>query len=250
MKCSLSVSLVILGLFIIDQASGQSERKTSNVCKLDQDCPANAFCENHGDDGQCICNVGFFIVPKGRTRECVRISDYEELCYLNEQCHYKLSLDAECRNSQCLCKTDSHYVKRENACYKSSRIGEYCRLTNNCIGNSTSCQQGTCRCPYEAHPSQDLLMCLNNASLGEHCFSDDECIVENSRCASVCRCRTSHIISQSGQRCLEIAGTLYNDCMEDEQCRNIPYSYCSSNSSCSCRKNYHDIAYVSSCSNL
>lgn len=94
--------------------------ETSNVCKLDQDCPANAFCENHGDDGQCICNVGFFIVPKGRTRECVRISDYEELCYLNEQCHYKLSLDAECRNSQCLCKTDSHYVKRENACYKSS----------------------------------------------------------------------------------------------------------------------------------
>lgn len=124
-------------------------------------------------------------------------------------------------------------------------IGEYCRLTNNCIGNSTSCQQGTCRCPYESHPSQDFMMCLNNASLGEHCFSDDECIVDNSRCASVCRCKTSHIISQNGQRCLEIAGRLYNDCMEDEQCRNIPYSYCSSNSSCSCRKNYHDISYVS-----
>ena len=93
-------------------------------------------------------------------------------------------------------------------------------------------------------------MCLNNASLGEHCFSDDECIVENSRCTTVCRCKTSHIISQSGQRCLEVAGRLYNDCMEDEQCRNIPYSYCSSNSSCSCRKNYHDIAYVSSYSKL
>lgn len=56
----------------------------------------------------------------GKSRTCIQIADYGELCYLDQQCEFRLGLYAECKNSQCACKNDSHYVVNENACYKSS----------------------------------------------------------------------------------------------------------------------------------
>lgn len=45
-------------------------------------------------------------------------------------------------------------------------------------------------------------MCLKNVKLGGNCSLDEECIVEDSKCHSVCRCKTSHIISSDGKECL------------------------------------------------
>jgi hypothetical protein len=55
-------------------------------------------------------------------------SDSGELCYLNQQCEFRLGLFSECKNGQCACKDGSHYVVNENACFKSS--SELRRLKN------------------------------------------------------------------------------------------------------------------------
>lgn len=56
----------------------------------------------------------------GKTRACIQIADYGELCYLNQQCEFRLGTFSECKNSQCSCKDGSHYIVAENACVKSS----------------------------------------------------------------------------------------------------------------------------------
>lgn len=95
---------------------------TSNVCHVSTDCPMNAYCEpRSGWDGQCVCRDGYYMQASGKTRACIEIADYGELCYLDQQCAFRLGLHAECRNGQCSCKDGSHYIVSENACYKSSR---------------------------------------------------------------------------------------------------------------------------------
>lgn len=94
---------------------------TSNVCHVTTDCPMNAICEpRSGWDGQCVCRDGYFMKPSGKSRSCIEIADYGELCYLDQQCAFRLGLHAECRNGQCGCKEGSHYVVNENACFTSS----------------------------------------------------------------------------------------------------------------------------------
>lgn len=56
----------------------------------------------------------------GKARACIQIADYGELCYLDQQCEFRLGLHAECRNGQCSCKDGSHYIVNDNACFKSS----------------------------------------------------------------------------------------------------------------------------------
>lgn len=94
---------------------------TSNVCRSSADCPVNASCEpRSGLDGQCVCRSGYFMKASGKTRACIQIADYGELCYLNQQCEFRLGTFSECKNSQCSCKDGSHYIVSENACVKSS----------------------------------------------------------------------------------------------------------------------------------
>lgn len=94
---------------------------TSNVCRSSADCPINASCEpRSGLDGQCVCRTGYFMKASGKTRACIQIADYGELCYLNQQCEFRLGTFSECYNSQCSCKDGSHYIVNENACVKSS----------------------------------------------------------------------------------------------------------------------------------
>jgi hypothetical protein len=93
------------------------------VCQLSSDCPTNSKCEprSGGWDGQCVCRDGFFMKSSGKSRQCIEIADYGELCYLNQQCEFRLGLHAECKNGQCACKEGiAHYVLNENACFKSS----------------------------------------------------------------------------------------------------------------------------------
>lgn len=94
---------------------------TSNVCHASADCPLNAICEPRtGWDGQCVCRPGYFMRSSGKQRACIQIADFGELCYLDQQCTFRLGLHSECQNGQCGCKDGSHYVVNENACFKSS----------------------------------------------------------------------------------------------------------------------------------
>jgi hypothetical protein len=94
---------------------------TSNVCHVTADCPQNAICEPRtGRDGQCVCRDGYFMKASGKSRVCIEIADYGELCYLDQQCAFRLGLHSECTNGQCSCKEGSHYIVNENACFKSS----------------------------------------------------------------------------------------------------------------------------------
>lgn len=94
---------------------------TSNVCHVSSDCPLNSTCEpRSGYDGQCVCKDGYFMKASGKSRACIQIADYGELCYMDQQCEFRLGLFAECQNGQCSCKDGSHYIVNENACFKSS----------------------------------------------------------------------------------------------------------------------------------
>jgi EB module len=201
----------------------------------------------------------------GRSRTCIQIADYGELCYLDQQCEFRLGLYAECRNSQCSCKNDSHYVVNENACYKSSseqshardfttffttffpsriEIGDYCRLTSNCAVEQTKCVKGECRCPLGFHPNWERNRCLKSAKLNESCAYNEECLAENSICYRTCKCRTGHVLSVDGERCLPLATSLYQRCHEESQCAQLPYSTCGLNGTCICLPDHHDINSV------
>lgn len=123
-------------------------------------------------------------------------------------------------------------------------IGDYCRLTSNCAAESTTCVKGECRCPLDHHTNWERNRCLRNAELDETCTHHDECVVENSICYRTCKCRTSHVTSQDGKRCLPLATTLYQKCYEDLQCSQVPYTYCGSNNTCICLPDHHDINSV------
>lgn len=111
-----SSSVLLLFLFLFVAVSG-----TSNVCHASADCPLNAICEPRtGWDGQCVCRPGYFMRSSGKQRACIQIADFGELCYLDQQCTFRLGLHSECQNGQCGCKDGSHYVVNENACFKSS----------------------------------------------------------------------------------------------------------------------------------
>lgn len=98
---------------------------TSNVCHSTSDCPPNAICEPRGGgitymEGQCVCRNGYFMKASGKSRECIQIADYGELCYLSEQCQFRLGHESICFNRQCACRSGAHYVISENACFNSS----------------------------------------------------------------------------------------------------------------------------------
>ncbi|CRK92356.1 CLUMA_CG005932, isoform A [Clunio marinus] len=218
---------------------------TSNVCRVTADCPLNAICEpRSGWDGQCVCRDGYFMKPSGKTRHCIQIADYGELCYMDQQCEFRLGLYAECRNGQCACKSNAHYIVNENACFKSSKIGDYCRLTSNCAVDLTTCVKGECRCPLNYHSNWEKNRCLKNVELNETCYNHEECVAENSICYQTCKCRTSHVMSQDGKQCLPLANSLYQKCQEDSQCSQVAYTYCGSNQTCICLSDHHDINSV------
>lgn len=108
----------------------------------------------------------------------------------------------------------------------------------------TSCVKGECRCPFDYHANWERNRCLKTAELNETCSHHDECVAENSICYRTCKCRTSHVVSQDGKRCLPLATTLYQKCQEDSQCGQVHFSQCGSNGTCICLPNHHDIQSV------
>ncbi|KAL9694472.1 hypothetical protein quinque_013757 [Culex quinquefasciatus] len=242
---------------VVPGARGQAfVRRTSSVCRVDSECPTNAYCEHSNPPtgfGICSCLQGHFILTHNFTRECIRfataIGDY---CQYDDQCQYVLSTDSECRANSCQCREGTHYVERERRCYKTSYLGQYCRLTNNCIGDDTYCRDGVCVCAVGKHSNAARNLCLPDVYLGEKCYRDEECITEHSQCNDVCRCRVSHILNRKQNQCLPIAGKLYDLCEEDLQCMyQIPFSRCQIApapsgeivGNCTCANGYHQIGY-------
>jgi EB module len=126
----------------------------------------------------------------------------------------------------------------------NTEIGDYCRLTSNCLAELTTCVKGECVCPLNYHSNLERNRCLRNVELNESCSHHSECIAENSICYGTCRCRTSHVISQDEKRCLPLASTLYQKCQEDSQCSQVHHTYCGQNSTCICLADRHDINSV------
>lgn len=125
-------------------------------------------------------------------------------------------------------------------------MGEYCRLTNNCLGEDTVCRSGVCECPINTHLNKASGECVANLNLGDKCKQDVECFLENARCHDVCRCQVSHIISSDNHQCLKIADSISNECEEDSQCQvHIPNSVCGKSRTCECREGYHENSFVS-----
>ena len=83
-----------------------------------------------------------------------------------------------------------------------------------------------------------------NVELNETCTRHEECVAENSICYRTCKCRSSHVVSDDGKRCLPLASTLYQTCQENSQCREVQDSYCGSNKTCICLPDRHDIHSV------
>lgn len=133
--------------------------------------------------------------------------------------------------------------KCQSCFYSCLEIGDYCRLTSNCVEH-TACIRGECRCPFGYHSNWERDRCLRNVELNEECTAHEECIAENSICYRSCKCRTSHIISQDGKRCLPYATSLYQKCQEDSQCAQVKNSCCGANQTCVCAPGNHDLNSV------
>uniref|UniRef100_A0A182SJD4 EB domain-containing protein n=1 Tax=Anopheles maculatus TaxID=74869 RepID=A0A182SJD4_9DIPT len=234
-------------------------RRTANVCRTDDECPVQAYCERYNsvhEYGVCSCMAGYFAVTdNNNTRRCLRAAtDIGDYCLHNDQCQYTLSTgNSECRDNSCQCVDGAHYVEREKRCYKTSFLGEYCRLTNNCIGNDTYCRDGICVCTPGKHPNTDRNRCLHDAKLGDQCFRDEECVTDNSRCSQeICTCRVSHVLNELRNRCLPIASKIYDLCEENIQCLyNIPHSQCRITTGtdgitagrCTCASRFHEAGF-------
>lgn len=129
--------------------------------------------------------------------------------------------------------------------YQQAEIGEYCRLTSNCRTDLTTCVKGRCQCPSSHHPNWQRDSCVKSVDLEESCENHQECIAENSICYGVCRCRTSHIMSEDRKRCLPVASTLYQPCQEHAQCtQKLNFALCGANNTCVCEEQHHDINSV------
>ncbi|XP_037918897.1 prion-like-(Q/N-rich) domain-bearing protein 25 isoform X1 [Hermetia illucens] len=233
------VSLCLAG----PQGHELSRRRTSNVCDDNSDCPMNAYCErsNPPSTGICLCHKGYIIISENGHRECFKAAaTINDVCTYNEQCMITLSTESECLNNRCQCKEGTHYVQRENSCYKTSKIGDFCRLKNNCIIDEAVCRSGVCQCPYGKHANRDFTQCIRNVDLGQECSIDEECTDFNTRCLDICRCKISHTINKAGNKCLKVAEHLQDECEEDHQCtERIPYSVCDANYTCGCKQGYH-----------
>lgn len=83
----------------------------------------NAYCErsNPPSTGICLCHKGYIIISENGHRECFKAAaTINDVCTYNEQCMITLSTESECLNNRCQCKEGTHYVQRENSCYKTS----------------------------------------------------------------------------------------------------------------------------------
>ncbi|GAB0095112.1 prion-like-(Q/N-rich) domain-bearing protein 25 [Sergentomyia squamirostris] len=244
-------TILICSLLIASSAQDIVKRRTSNVCQGSSDCPPNAYCEYNADPldtGQCVCNPGFIIVAENKKRECYPVAkNLGDPCSHDDQCQMAFSTEAECYEGACDCKLGTHFVKRENTCYKSVKINDWCRLTNNCLGEGTVCRSGVCLCPFDTHPNEEFTECEEDIQLGDPCNKNSQCVANNSRCYDICRCRPSHILSQDRKRCLKIAEHLYDECEETTQCTyQLNYSTCEYDydsevvGKCKCRQGYHE----------
>lgn len=229
----------------------------SNACQSQAECPPHAICDYPNPampHGICMCRSGYVAVAENDTKECHTIAEkLGDSCLYDIQCHERFSTESECRGGRCSCKFGSHHVPKSNVCYKSVRIGEFCRLTNNCIGEGTLCQRGVCTCPYKTHPNEESTECIPDRQLDENCSSDMECVVEASRCddtVGVCRCAADYVISENRSNCLRVADRLYENCDEVGQCVRIPHSFCDTQSDpdqggfCQCKTGFHNVNHT------
>ncbi|XP_059612413.1 prion-like-(Q/N-rich) domain-bearing protein 25 [Phlebotomus argentipes] len=244
-------TILICSLLISGSAQDLVRRRTSNVCQSSSVCPPNAYCEYNADPldtGQCVCNPGYIIVAENKKRECYPVAkNLGDSCTHDDQCQMAFSTESECFQGRCDCKLGTHFVRRENTCYKSVKINDWCRLTNNCLGEGTVCRSGVCLCPFNKHPNEDFTECEDDIALGESCFRDSQCVANNSRCHDICRCRVSHVLSHDRTKCLKIAEQLYDECEESIQCTyQLNYSSCDFDydsetvGKCKCRHGYHE----------
>uniref|UniRef100_A0A336M3Z1 CSON011761 protein n=1 Tax=Culicoides sonorensis TaxID=179676 RepID=A0A336M3Z1_CULSO len=219
----------------------QSNRKTANACVTSATCPTNAFCEHNKlptEFGQCICQEGYFIVEENKIKKCHKVANnIGEPCFYQEACQLSFGADSECINGTCQCKPNSHFVPKDV-------IGEYCKVSSNCIGKEIVCRSGKCECPFTSHTNANRTYCHRTIQLGEPCSSNEECIAEHSMCHEFCICRAGYILNSNKTGCLKIASKLYDDCEIDDQClTTIGCSKCGENNTCICAKGYHDVNY-------
>ncbi|XP_063701012.1 prion-like-(Q/N-rich) domain-bearing protein 25 [Culicoides brevitarsis] len=247
--CGTHLQIAVFLVFVLQQFTCQiitndgviiqSNRKTANTCITNANCTSNAFCEF----GQCICQEGFFIVEENRLKTCHKVATkIGEPCVHREACQISFGTEADCINSTCRCKPNSHFDG--GTCYKNALIGEYCKVSSNCLGNDTVCRSGRCQCPFSSHTNANRTSCHKTTYLGEPCSMNEECITENSMCFETCICRAGYIMNLEKNGCLKIASKLYDSCNIDDQClTTIGCSKCDENNTCVCAKGYHDVNY-------
>ncbi|PSN57424.1 hypothetical protein C0J52_07310 [Blattella germanica] len=145
--------------------------------------------------------------------------------------------------------SDSHF--KDKLCYKTSKIGENCRVTNNChlaSGLPAYCEKSICRCPLKYHGNSDGTDCIKSANLDEPCANDMECVTENSKCGEVCRCRVNYIQSHRNDSCIEAADSMGDPCQENEQCTMfLLRATCGEDGKCRCETGFHHIPPNSKC---
>lgn len=82
-------------------------------------------------------------------------------------------------------------------------IGEYCKVSSNCIGEDTVCRSGKCQCPFSSHTNANRTYCHKTVQLGEPCSVNEECLAEHTMCHNTCICRAGYIFNINKTGCLK-----------------------------------------------
>lgn len=215
--------LLALGLCTLTAAQ-QERRRTGNVCKVDMDCPDNAFCKS---STYCVCKDGFIFAAIEDSHACLKEASVGEFCDQDIQCHSKLGVQSECTpKGVCACKDTAHFEKER--CHETFIIGEQCVVDENCyLGDRSDpekqafCYRGFCSCIQAHSPRENGKRCVRDAELGDTCEDNEQCAGAGLECSGTCKCKEGWVAHVLSKGCLQAVTNLGDPCDFDVQCKTL-----------------------------
>ena len=218
-----------------------------NECFGENDCDANAKCQNTIGSFSCSCNVGFY----GTGKYCSPGQCHDGSCPDNQKCVSPTSIDCECKPGYTKLPSnvcaDIDECKNEHECDANAEClntaGSYeCRCKAGFVGHGKSCLAGQCAASAFCDENQECVSpngvdCKCKAGFIEDdkgaCVDTNECAVatscpKNSVCKNnkgsySCVCTTGY----SGENCDDIdeCSTNQHSCDYSDKCENTEGSF-------------------------
>ena len=217
-------------------------------CSGDNDCDANAKCENTIGSFSCFCKKGFY----GTGKYCSPGQCHDGSCPENQKCVSPTSIDCECKSgftklSLNVC-ADIDECKIENDCDVNAEClnapGSYeCSCKAGFVGHGKTCFEGQCTAATFCKENQECVSsngidCKCKSGFSENdkgtCTDKNECSLGTSNCPQNSVCKNNKgsyscqcLVGYQGETCTDIdeCSTKDHNCYDNEECENTIGSY-------------------------